>query len=234
VRRAPLDRRLLLSLAALAALLVAAAVVGLSLTLGGTRANARVSPGVKLPQATWAATLFRGIPQHGLVLGADNAPVRVIEYLDLQCPYCGRFARDTWPTVVARFVRAGKARVEIRPLDFVGSDSVRGRNALLAAAVQNKAFQFAALLYANQGTENTGWLNSDMVRAAASSIAGLDVATIVAAGPSDASARIETQRARQGVTGVPTFFVKRTGEPGNGTELVNPSQAVLTAALRNA
>jgi protein-disulfide isomerase len=229
------DPKLLLLTAGVAAVLVVAAIVGLSLTLGASSKHASVTSSAKLPQAATVGALFRGLPQHGLVLGTAAAPVTLVEYLDLQCPWCGKFARESFPMVVSDFVRTRRVRVEMRPLDFVGSDSARGRNALLAAAEQNKAFQFAALLYENQGTENTGWLSDAMVRAAAVSIAGLDAAKVVSAGPSAAAAgQIEQERASQGVTGVPTFFVRRTGETGNGTMLVNPSAAALAAALRNA
>lgn len=229
------DPRRLLLLAVLAAVLVVGSIVGLSLTLKGSSRNVDVTSAARLHEAGSVAALFKGVPQHGLALGAATAPVTLVEYLDLQCPWCGKFARETFPMVVSQFVRPGKVRVEIRPLDFVGADSIRGRNALLAAAEQNKAFHFAALLYANQGTENTGWLNGDMVRAAAVSISGLDAADVVGAGRSDeVIGRIEQQRARQGVTGVPTFFVKRTGAPGGGTMLVNPSADALAAALRSA
>jgi protein-disulfide isomerase len=194
-----------------------------------------VAAGPKLPQAAGVAGLFRGVPQHGLVLGAPEAPVTLVEYLDLQCPWCGKFARESFPMVVSQFVRPGKVRVEIRPLDFIGDDSARGRKALVAAAGQDKAFQFGALLYANQGTENTGWLNDDMVRAAAASIAGLDAASVVGAEPpAETIARIEQQRARQGVNAVPTFFVRPSGSADDGTMLVNPSASALAAALRDA
>jgi protein-disulfide isomerase len=229
------ERRPLLLVAALAAAaLVVAAIVGVSLTFKGGGSNGGQTAGGKLPGAASVLAEFRGVPQRGLALGSPTAPTTLVEYLDLQCPWCGVFARETFPTVMTRFVRTGQVRVEMRPLDFVGSDSVRGRNALFAAALQNRAFQFAALLYAHQGTENTGWLSSDMVRAAAASVPGLDEAKVVAAGPSDALAeRIEQQRAGDGVTGVPTVFVRRTGESGPGTMLVNPSEAELTAALRS-
>jgi len=226
-------RRGLLLVAASSAVIVVAAIVGVSLTLGGRTPNQ--GPGTTLPGAPSVVAAFRGVPQHGLELGSPTAPTTLVEYLDLQCPWCGVFARETFPTVVRRFVRTGQVRVELRPLDFVGSDSVRGRNALFAAARQDKAFQFAALLYAHQGPENSGWLSADMVRADAASIPGLASASVVAAGSSAATAaRIERQRAADGVTGVPTFFVKRRSEEGSGTMLVNPSEAELVSALRHA
>ncbi|HEY6961643.1 MAG TPA: thioredoxin domain-containing protein [Gaiellaceae bacterium] len=230
------DRRVLLLAAAIGAVALVAAAVGLTLALGGGKSSPKpAAAGVKLAETAGVRQLFAGIPQHGLVLGAADAPVTLVEYLDLQCPYCGTYARETFPAVVTRFVRPGRVRVELRPLDFVGPDSVRGRNALFAAAEQNHAFEFTALLYANQGQENTGWLSDEMVRAAARSIRGVDAAAVAGAGTADAvAARIESQRAAEKVTGVPTFFVKRTGASGAGTELVNPSASSLEAALRAA
>jgi protein-disulfide isomerase len=107
-------------------------------------------------------------------LGSDSAPVTLVEYVDMQCPYCQRFEARVMPTIVQRYVRAGKVRVELRVLDFVGPDSRRGRDAVVAAGEQDKAFDLALVLYANQGTENTGWLDDDIVARAAGSVPGLD------------------------------------------------------------
>jgi hypothetical protein len=62
---------------------------------------------------------------------------------------------------------------------FIGPDSVRGQAAELAAAQQNRIFNYAELLYFNQGVENTGWLNEGVVAATAASISGLKVHTLV-------------------------------------------------------
>ena len=72
------------------------------------------------------AALLRGIPQHGTTLGSPNAPVRLVEYADLQCVYCGAWARDVFPTLVRRYVRTGKVQLEFRGLAFVGNDSLVG------------------------------------------------------------------------------------------------------------
>jgi protein-disulfide isomerase len=224
--------KLLLGVAVLTAIVLVAIVVGVSSTFGGRTTQGSPAPAAPLPGAASVNANLRGIPQHGLFLGAPSAPVTLVEYLDLQCPWCGRYARDTFPDVVSAFVRRAIVRVEMRPLAFVGNDSTRGRSALLAAAARNKAFQFVALLYANQGTENTGWLSAGMVKAAAASIPGLDTG-IASSAPADAElARIEQQRVRDGVTGVPTFFIRRQGEQSGGTMLVNPDKRTLEAALR--
>ena len=98
----------------------------------------------------------------------------VIEYIDLQCPFCRQFETEAMPTILENYVRKGKAKVEARVIYIIGPDSQTGREAALAAAKQNKLFNFNQLLYDNQGTENTGWLDDDVIKSAAASIPGLD------------------------------------------------------------
>jgi protein-disulfide isomerase len=49
-------------------------------------------------------------------LGAADAPVIVIEFTDLQCPYCARFALEAWPKLRERYVVAGKVQFVSRDL----------------------------------------------------------------------------------------------------------------------
>src|SRR5262249_36108605 len=132
-----------------------------------------------LPGAAAVHAQLQGIPQKGNVLGSAKAPVTLAEYVDLQCPYCREFETAVMPTVIQRYVRPGTLRVELRPLTIIGPDSVRGRNAAIAAGDQDRLFDFTQLTYANQGTENTGWLDDDFVKAAAASIPGLDVPRVL-------------------------------------------------------
>ena len=99
----------------------------------------------------------------------------LVEYIDLQCPICREFETTVMPDVIAKYVRTGKVKVEARVLEFIGPDSSAARNAMLAAAEQNKAFNFSQVLYANQGTENTGWLTDDMIAQIAASVPGMKV-----------------------------------------------------------
>ena len=81
-------------------------------------------------------------------------------------------------------------------LDFIGPDSSRGRKAMIAAGQQNQAFNFAAVLYFNQGIENTGWLNEDMVASAAASIPGFKVGKLLTERNSSAT-RDDSRRLRR-------------------------------------
>ena len=86
-----------------------------------------------------ANSLFRGIPQSGPTLGDPGAPVTMIEYADLQCPFCGAYTRDTLPTLVKRYVRTGKVRMELRPITILGPDSGTAH----AAAARSRASRSA-------------------------------------------------------------------------------------------
>jgi protein-disulfide isomerase len=100
---------------------------------------------------------FAGVPQRGAVLGRADAPVTLVEFADLQCPFCARFDRAVLPAVIEEFVRPGRLRIELRPVSFLGPDSSTGAAATVAAGYQNRMWQFADLFYRNQGAENSGY-----------------------------------------------------------------------------
>jgi protein-disulfide isomerase len=199
-----------------------------TLPTSGTLANG-------LPGASEVNALLNGIQQRGLTLGSPNAPVTLVEYIDLQCPYCQRFETQVMPDLVRRYVRTGKVRLEARVLDFIGPDSSRGRNAMIAASMQDKAFNFAQLLYDNQRTENTGWLNDAMVAAAAKSIPGVNPRQLFAVRNTSAvknqGISFDHQASSDRITGTPTLFVGKSGTHRNQVALASPTdeQAVVQA-----
>jgi protein-disulfide isomerase len=165
--------------------------------------------------ATRARALFDGIAQHGNVLGRPSAPVTVVEYADLQCPFCRDFGLGAEPRLIRQYVRTGRVKVVFRPLAFLGPDSVRGRNAVIAAGLQNKLFDVVQLLYENQGAENTGWLHDGLVEAAARAVPALEVARLNADRDSAAVARraqaFDTRATMDGVRSTPTLLVGKSG-----------------------
>jgi protein-disulfide isomerase len=221
---------------AVIALAAVAAALAFALTGGSSSNPSSTSSSSTLPDAGSAVSLFKGIPQRGNVLGKPNAPVTMVEYIDLQCPVCRAFETEVMPTIVPRFVRSAKVQVIARPIAFIGPDSVRGRLAALAAAGQNRFFDFSQLLYDNQGTENTGWLDDNFVRTAYASIPGFDAAAAEKARTetaiADEASRYDSQADADQVKGTPTILVGKTG--GKLTEVVSPDVANLSGAIRAA
>jgi protein-disulfide isomerase len=216
-------------LAIAAAVLVLAGIgIGLGVALSGggndssgsTQAVGNAATG--LPGSQDIAEELKGIPQDGLTLGSPKAPVTLTEYVDLQCPICREFETTVMPDVIDKYVRPGKVRIETRVLKFIGPDSLTARDAMLAAAEQNKAYQFALVLYANQGTENTGWVTDVMLRQIGASVNGLDVSKLMSdRGDSSVTSRGDTfdqQATADKVPGTPTLYVGKTGTKG---EVVN-------------
>ncbi len=160
-----------------------------------------------------AAALFAGIPQSGNVLGDANAPGVMVEFADLQCPFCAQYAGDVLPDVVRRYVRPGGVRLELDVISRIGPDSERGARAAVAAGLQDKMWQFADVFYGNQGIENSGYVDDGFIRDVAEQVPGLDVDRVLADMDSAAVdrrlARYEQRAQRLGVAGTPTFYAAR-------------------------
>ena len=155
--------------------------------------------------------LFAGIPQDGVALGRRDAPVTVVEFADLQCPYCREFSQRALPGVIREYVRTGKVRLVFRNLTFLGEDSVKAARFAAAAGLQDRLWPVTEQLYVDQGVENSGWVTDDALRAAGKRVPGLDVDKAFAAmDSSQVQAQLDAaqrEQARYGVQGTPTFVV---------------------------
>jgi len=214
------------------AVVVAGILIGVSVAGSGSGSASKPLAG-----AEFSSLLLSGIPQHGTVLGQSGAPVRLVEYGDLQCPICRAFAVDTLPTIIRDYVRTGSVQIEFRGLAFIGGDSEKALRAVDAAAAQNRAWNLLDLLYVNQGRENSGWVSDSLIRSAAAHVDGLDVPKLFAAGSSAATdARIRTAAAlaRRDMGGrlqTPTFEVGRAGQPLQPLQITSLDVNQFTPAL---
>lgn len=159
--------------------------------------------------------LLCSIPQEGIALGSPDAPVTLVEYADLQCPYCAIWARDAFPAIVDEYVRLGHVRLVFRGLAFIGPESDTALRTALAAGAQGRLWQVVHLLYGNQGDENAGWVTDDLLREVGRSVRGLDAARMLAERGSDAVEHElgAAQRAADaaGIQGTPSFEAGPTG-----------------------
>jgi protein-disulfide isomerase len=205
-------RRRRLGWAVAAFLVVLAVSVVAGVALGGKNGD-----GGKPADAREVSALFAGIPQHGTTLGSPRAPVTLTEFADLQCPFCAQYARDALPTIVRRYVRTGKVRLDFRILSFIGPDSVKAGRMTAAAGRQNRLWNFIELFYRNQGEENTGYVTDSFFRRLAGSIPGFEVGRALSERTSPSVAtQLASDRDRAtglGIQSTPSFLVGRRGKP---------------------
>lgn len=211
----------LIAAAALAAILIGASQI----RSGGVSTIAPPDAGTSTePVTTTEPSLFGGIEQQGVALGSPKAPVTLVEYADLQCPYCAQWARDALPTLVEDYVKTGKLRIVFNGMAFIGSDSDKALRTAIAAGQESHLWDVVHGLYASQGAENSGWVTDELVTEIAASVPGLDGAALLDARwestiePELTRAAAAAQAA--GVNSTPAFQV---GPTGGRLELVQVS-----------
>ncbi len=128
----------------LRALLVPALVA-----LAGATGCASTARTAEAPVAAPAAATTAPADQR--ILGSADAQVMIIEFTDLQCPYCARFARDTWPLLRERYVDTGKVRFATRdlPLPF-HAFALPAAVAARCAGQQGKFWEYREALFRDQ------------------------------------------------------------------------------------
>lgn len=201
---------LLLTALGAAAMIVAAAI---AISSGGSGEGGFGGP---VTGATEVEAMLAGVPQDGLALGRPDAPVTLVEFADLQCPYCRDSALATLPGLVQDHVRNGKLRIEFRNFAILGADSEKAARAVQSAADQGRAWQFIDLFYRNQGEERSGYVTDDFLHRVASGVSGLDADAVVRASNAGGEVEsVETARREAGIHGIdstPSFLIGRTGE----------------------
>jgi hypothetical protein len=115
-------RRLSLLGAITAGVLVAVVVIALATGGGGSSSPPNVGSSAARTTESEVNALLTGIPQRANVLGSPSAPVRIEYFGDLECSACQAFTRDSLPTLMSRWVRTGKVRVEYRSLETATRD----------------------------------------------------------------------------------------------------------------
>ena len=205
--------RALLGVGVVAAVLVAVSVAASS----GTGANANAANGGRLVGAALSRNLFAGIPQSGIAIGEPGAPVRLVEFADLQCPYCDEYAVKTLPTLVTDYVRTGAVQMRFENLSFIGPGSVAAGRVAAAASQQNRLWNFVDLLYLNQGRENSGYVTPTYLEHLLEAVPALNIRKALEIGRSPAAsaalAGANQVAAQYGISATPSFLIGRAGRP---------------------
>ncbi|HEX3041455.1 MAG TPA: thioredoxin domain-containing protein [Solirubrobacterales bacterium] len=176
-----------------------------------------------------------GIPQHGMVLGDPGAPVEVVEFADLQCPYCKAFTEDELAPIIENQVKKGEAKIAFHNFVVIGEQSLPAGAAALAAGAQGRGWNFVELFYANQGSENSGYADDAFLEAIAKGAGVHDIAKWNEE-RQKLTAEVEATSAEAqqlGFTGTPSLAIKGPQTEGLKT-IETPSTGDLEAAIAEA
>jgi protein-disulfide isomerase len=96
------------------------------------------------------------IPRDGRTLGDPDAPVRIVEYGDFQCPGCATFATSVKPQLVREYIATGQVVLEYRDLTGLGTESRAASIGAACALEQGMFWEFYDILYYNQSGRDAG------------------------------------------------------------------------------
>lgn len=149
-----------------------------------------------------------------LAIGRKDAPVVMVEYSDYRCPFCGRFARETHPELVRRYVDSGVLRIEWRDFPIFGAQSERAAQAARAAARQGRFWEFQERLFADAPSKGHAKYPKAKLVAAAKAVGVPDLARFQREMQADDIRReVEADRdegLRIGVNSTPAFVINGT------------------------
>lgn len=146
-----------------------------------------------------------------LALGAEDAPVTVIEYASFTCGHCAAFHKDSFPKLKAEYIDTGKVRFVQRDVYFDAPGLWAG---ILARCDPQKYYPVSSDLLSKQGE----WLASQSGDAIAEGLRKIGLANGMSAEQMEACwadqpmverlvATYQTNATNDGIEGTPTFII---------------------------
>lgn len=191
---------------------VALVIVGGAIAVTVTQNQPKV-----VPINTSSKPLPPNAEANGRAWGPADAPIKVLEFVDYQCPSCGVQSNTYEAGIISTLANTGKVRYEIHLLAFIGPESKDAAVAALCAAEQDKFWPMHNTLFANQQGENQNGFSQDRLRQIAQT-AGLDMTAYnqcASSGKFDTTLSADDDLSKQyGINSTPSFVVNGKLYPG--------------------
>jgi len=176
-----------------------------------------------------------GLITNDNTMGDPNAPVKIIEYGDFQCPYCLRFWQQTEPKIIETYVTTGKVFFEYRSVGgFIGPESAAAAEAAYCAADQGKFWEYHDTLFSHWTGENVGDFANERLLQYAAAI-GLDETVFdncLTLGANKARVERDVANAKaDGIRATPSFLIN--GRLVEGALSFDEMKSEIEAALNH-
>lgn len=152
-------------------ILIAAWLIGVSILGAGwliSKEVAKQNSGSDQPISTGPVDIE--ITSDKVVQGNNDAKVTVIEFADYQCPYCGQWYTDVYPSLKSEYIDTGKVKFVYWDFAFLGAESYRSAEAAMCANDQGKYWEYHDKLFMNQNGESQGAFSDDNLNKFASEL----------------------------------------------------------------
>lgn len=169
-------------------------------------------------------------------MGDPNAPVKIVEFSDYQCPFCDRFSKETEPSLVESYISTGKVYFTYRSTGNWVSQNINSgltesedaAEAAYCAGDQGMYWEMHDMIFANVLGEDVGSFTDRRLSAIAEKL-GLDMTQYEECYSSN-KYRDEVVKDGQdalaaGVQGTPSFVLTYTNASGQEvSELIEGAQ----------
>jgi protein-disulfide isomerase len=145
----------------------------------------------------------------GYALGRADAPLTMVEFTDLQCPFCRQFVMTSFDDIRKNWIDTGKLRYISRdfPLDF-HAQAMPAARAARCAGEQGKFWEMRLALMRNANVLSAEYITRT---AGDLKLESKPFTACIASPKYDAEIQAETaEGAKLGVGGTPTFIMGRT------------------------
>ncbi|MBN6185498.1 DsbA family protein [Aneurinibacillus sp. BA2021] len=160
------------------------------------------------------------------VLGAKDAPVKIVEFADFKCPACRHFEQTMLPQLQKDFIDSGIAQLYFINYPIVSPEADSRTAAMAGEAVYSQNPQafwpFYRAVYASQGDERETWATADaLVQIAKEAKVNVDYAKLKADIESQTFAKAvrddEAIVKKLGIGGTPTIYINGQALPVDAT-----------------
>jgi protein-disulfide isomerase len=192
-------------------------------------------PGQPVPTAAPVDDKVKLTAVTGFVLGKPDAPLTMVEFTDLQCPFCRQFHTTTFEQIKKDYIDTGKLRYISRdfPLDTIHPYAIAAARAARCAGDQGKFWDMRHTILVNNAA-----LTTDAFATFAQDLK-LNASTFKSCTSDSTKFQPDMQKdlaegTSAGISGTPSFVIGRTSPTGlDGVRLVGAQPyAVFDAKLK--